>query len=770
MIMLSGRQGTLTGIEGLGPLTLGKALTAAVLAGMRSFPRAMLAGIGVALVSSVVGFRFFEEPGLANFLMFLAVLIAVYVQSRADRSDEVVAFVPKVRPIPERLRAIWWVRHFPRLVLGSLVGALLLAVVLDGAVGVLGVAPSRYLVWSVIAAFAICAASVTVITGWAGQLSLAQMAFAGIGALTAAALQRGAQLDFGSGALDVTLPALPFFVSILVASVLTAALAALIGIGALRVRGLLLAVTTFMFALACQEFLFRQPVFSADFGPSVPFERGGLLGIDLEEQRAWFVVTLLALVLVVVMLGRLRRSGVGRNTIAVRDNPDAASAYTISVARTKLAAFALAGGIAGFGGSMLAGAVESVPWGQRLFLVGDSLRVVAMAVIGGLSSVVGPVIGALWVQGLPSLFPDNALLPLFASSIGLLFLLLYFPGGLVQLAFKARDAIFDALDRRLAARADVATAERAPTRTPMTLARGDQTDRLPETVLQARDLTVTFGGIHAVDHVDMTVRRHEIVGLIGTNGAGKSTFMNAVGGFVPSTGEVDLLGRSLNGKAAATRARLGLGRTFQGATLFPELTVLETVQVACEARRRTSLAATALCLPTASRVERRNRADAIELIDFLGLGSYTDHYISDLSTGTRRIVELAGLLALDAPMLCLDEPTAGLAQRETEAFGPLLVRIRAELGSSMLVIEHDMPLIMGMSDRVYCLEAGRIIAEGSPRAVRADSRVIASYLGTDERALARSGAAASAPRRVPSDDVSARRDRSSMLRPPIVQG
>jgi ABC-type branched-subunit amino acid transport system ATPase component len=142
-------------------------------------------------------------------------------------------------------------------------------------------------------------------------------------------------------------------------------------------------------------------------------------------------------------------------------------------------------------------------------------------------------------------------------------------------------------------------------------------------------------------------------------------------------------------------------------------------------------------------MERAKRADAADLIDFLGLGRYADTHISDLSTGTRRIVELAGLLALDARVLCLDEPTAGIAQRETEAFAPLIVEIRRELGASMLVIEHDMPLIMSISDRVYCLEAGRIIAEGHPSAVRDNPLVVASYLGTDERAIARSGTAAS---------------------------
>ena len=129
---------------------------------------------------------------------------------------------------------------------------------------------------------------------------------------------------------------------------------------------------------------------------------------------------------------------------------------------------------------------------------------------------------------------------------------------------------------------------------------------------------------------------------------------------------------------------------------------------------------------------------ASDLIDFLGLGRYADGFVAELSTGTRRIVELAGLLALDAQVLCLDEPTAGLAQREPEAFGPLLKQIQLELNATMIVIEHDMPMIMALSDRVYCLEAGQVIAEGTPTEVRNDPRVVASYLGTDDRAIDRS--------------------------------
>ena len=713
-ILLSGQSGSLSGFENLGPNTMVRALAAAVIAGMSSFPLALAAGIAIGIIQALVRFNFLDEPGLTDLLLFIAVLIAVYFQGRGQKEEGgSYSFAPRVKAVPERLKQFWIVRN-----LTPLFFTLVLAVMI--VIPFIITQPSKHLTYATIAAFAICAASLTILTGWSGQVSLGQMAFAGIGALSAAAFNRAG---------------IPFVLSMVAGAAVAAVIAALIGIGALRVRGLLLAVVTFSFALAAEQYFYRTELLSDGNTGSVPFRRGDFLGIDLNDQRSYYWFSLGVLVLVLVIIAKLRRSGIGRNTIAVRDNPDTAAAYTVRPVRTKLRAFAVAGAIAGLGGSVLAGVIQNIPLSERFFTTGASLQLVSIIVIGGLGSLVGPLVGALWVIGLPTFFPDNDLVPLFASSIGLLVLLMYVPGGLVQIGYAIRDAFLRWLEQKVPEpeKKRVSEPPRAISRSSIEVGKGLAT-------LSARDIIVDFGGIRAVSEASIDIREDEIVGLIGTNGAGKTTLMNAIGGFLRSTGSVTLGNEEVSSWSPPRRARAGLGRTFQAAFLFPELTVRETVQVALEGRGHTGLLSTALFLPSATKEERHKRSEASDLIDFLGLGRYADTYISDLSTGTRRIVEMAGLLALDARVLCMDEPTAGVAQRETEAFAPLLVRIRQELDASILVIEHDMPMIMSISDRVYCLEAGTVIAEGEPDDVRYDPAVVASYLGTDERAIQRSDA------------------------------
>jgi ABC-type branched-subunit amino acid transport system ATPase component/ABC-type branched-subunit amino acid transport system permease subunit len=729
LVLVAGQGQQASLVTQLGPDTLARALVAAVIAGLASFPRAMVAGIAIGVAQALIEFNFLNQPGLTDLLLLVAVLVAVWMQSQRRTSDAGAAYAttPRSQPLPAHVGALTWVRNLDRIGIAALIlGAVFLPLVVTE--------PSKNLLYATILAYAICASSLTVLTGWSGLLSLGQMAFAGIGALFAAQLTLGLHLNVSvrnTQLINWSMHPLPFWASVLVAAAVGALLAVIVGLGALRVRGVLLAVTTFTFALAAQNELYQLPVLSGAGSGTVPFTRGRLLGLNVSSQRTYYYVVLVVLVLVMLMLRRLRRSGVGRTMIGVRDNPDAAAGYTVASAATRLKAFALAGAIAGLGGAVLAGAVESILYQQQYFTVNDSLVLVSIVVIGGMGSVGGALLGSLWVIGLPAFFPGNQLAPLLSSSIGLLVMLLYFPGGFAQIGVRLRQHIVVWAERRHppsdVKHATVLAAAVTPARAATTAA----ADSGP--ALDARGLRVQFGGNVAVDDASIGVGCSEIVALIGTNGAGKTTIMNAVGGYLPAIGTVTLLGRDVSRVSAAGRAQLGLGRTFQSAALFPELTVHETVELALEARGHTGVVATGLCLPGARRKTRAQRADAAALVDFLGLGRYSGHYIADLSTGTRRIVELAGLLALGARVLCLDEPTAGVAQKETEAFAPLIVEIRRELKASVLLVEHDMPLVMGISDRIYCLEAGAVIAEGTPGEVRDDPLVIASYLGTDSR-------------------------------------
>ncbi|MGH2758031.1 MAG: ATP-binding cassette domain-containing protein [Actinomycetota bacterium] len=259
--------------------------------------------------------------------------------------------------------------------------------------------------------------------------------------------------------------------------------------------------------------------------------------------------------------------------------------------------------------------------------------------------------------------------------------------------------------------------------------------------LQCEALTKSFGGIVAVNDVDLIVEPGSIVGLIGHNGAGKTTLFDLLTGFLrPDAGRVRLDGSDVTEDAPFRRAMMGLGRSFQEARLYPTLTVREAVGVALERHlaNRDPVAA-AFRLPASTETERAASERVDELIDLLGLDPWRDKLTGDLSTGTRRIVELACLLALDPAVVLFDEPSAGIAQREAEALGPLLRKVQRQAGCSMVVIEHDMSLLSGLCDELVALELGSIIARGSPSEVLAHPGVIASYLGTDETVVRRSG-------------------------------
>jgi ABC-type branched-subunit amino acid transport system ATPase component len=256
-----------------------------------------------------------------------------------------------------------------------------------------------------------------------------------------------------------------------------------------------------------------------------------------------------------------------------------------------------------------------------------------------------------------------------------------------------------------------------------------------------RGVSVRFGGVDALTDVSLAARPGEILAIIGANGAGKTTLFDVASGFVaPSAGRILVHGIDVTAASPAARATLGLGRLFQDARLFPGLTVAETVAAAFErhATVRDPLATT-FRLGDARQSEQDIAEGTEALLHELGLTGYRDAFVGELSTGTRRMVELACTLAHRPTVLLADEPSSGIAQREVEALGQLLVQVRDATGATLLVIEHDMPMLSSIAERMICLHLGRVLAEGSPATVLGDDAVIAAYLGTDELAVARSG-------------------------------
>ena len=257
---------------------------------------------------------------------------------------------------------------------------------------------------------------------------------------------------------------------------------------------------------------------------------------------------------------------------------------------------------------------------------------------------------------------------------------------------------------------------------------------MSDTYFSVQHVSLRFGGLQVLDDVSLDVHRGEIVGLIGPNGAGKTTLFDVVSGIHrPLRGHILLDGTDLVAHRPFKRAWLGLGRTFQTARLFQGMTVEDIVRTASHIRMPGGAVRGLLAGALATRGSQQAEAEVTrrtdEILGRLGLGDYRRKLAAELSYGTLRLTELATVLAMEPALVLLDEPSSGIAQRETEALGPLLLELRRDLGATFLLIEHDMPLIMGISDRIYALSSGQVIAEGTPEEIQADPDVVESYLG-----------------------------------------
>jgi ABC-type branched-subunit amino acid transport system ATPase component/ABC-type branched-subunit amino acid transport system permease subunit len=704
-----------SGGQFLGPGLLLRGLFCGVIAGMTSFPVTLIAGIALGVIEQVLIFNYPNE-GVVDGIILLIIVVALLLQrAKSGRSEDksVWATVQAFTPLPASYRKVRSIRALPWVVFaGCLAAAILIPELTTDATA---------LDFTTIAVFAVVAMSVVIITGLGGQLSLGQFALAGVGAAVCWQVQ-------SHGA--------PYLAGVAAAMAASVVVSLVIGLPAVRIRGLMLAVVTLGFSLFAYEWLFEQTwMFGRGADPV-----GVAIGpFQFDTGKRFYFIALFALVVTVWFARNIWVGGVGRMIRAVRDNEDAARAFTVRATWVKLQAFSLGGVLAGLGGAVYLHVLSTVS--SNAFPDDASVTTAAAAVIGGLGILAGPIVGALYLIGLPRWVPLDSAETL-ATGVGWVFLLVQLPGGVGQGLAPIRNVIVDILARR--AGLDP-VAER--TITPgggvdaavglaVTPRRGVRPLREGETIL-AKDLTKRFGGLTAVDGVSIEVHAGEILGLIGPNGAGKTTLFEVLGGFTrQDRGRVHFHGEDISRVRPEERARRGLIRSFQDAALFPTMTVHESVMVAMEGVARTKVIPAVLGL--GGRADRRKSAQADELLATMGLTTYRDMRILALSTGTRRITEIACLIAVQPNLLLLDEPSSGIAQRETEALGEVLRNVKSQMGLTLVVIEHDMPLIMGLAERIVAMEAGRVIAVGTPDEIQRDARVIAAYLGTDTSAIERS--------------------------------
>jgi branched-chain amino acid transport system permease protein len=562
------------------------------------------------------------------------------------------------------------------------------------------------------ACVALVALGLDVLVGSTGQLSLAHAALFGVGCFSA--------LGLGTHGA-------PWPVAFAGAAAATSLTAVIVGLPALRIRGLQVAIAS----LAFQQFAVQIPnkwdqvkFVGKTFDPP-----GYLAGVT-----AQYYLGVALVVLVLLVLAGLRRTRGGRSLLAVRDVEQRAAAFGVATGRTKLFAYAVSGAVTGLGGALFALQQTSVSDTQP-FILRESLLLVAIVVVGGARSPVGILLAAFATKAVPGLLAPHLgqgvqlLIPVILAAVLVLSVVLQ-PEGIGGVLRDLRDQLSGARERpvpRPQQTDPVVAAARARTlrEVPRPL-----TQRLPvPALLVARGVTVRYGGVVALADVDLEVRRSEIVGLIGANGAGKSTFFNAVSGLAPTTGSIRYRDRDLLPAPAASRSARGLARTFQDLGLVRAETVRENVLLAQGWMAQYPMATGMLGLGAAVGTERELRHRADQALELFGLEHLAGERLGDLPYGTMRVVEIAAAVASGPDLLLLDEASAGLTPDEAHALGDRFRALRDELGLTLVVIEHHVPLIAATCDYCYCLESGGLIAEGTPEEVTAEPRVVESFLG-----------------------------------------